>query len=54
MFAIVPEINMQISTELAQAILNYLANRPYGEVFQLITAIQAAAQPKEQDDAIPE
>ena len=35
---------MQITTELMQAILNYLAQRPYGEVFQLINAIQAEAQ----------
>jgi len=34
---------MNISPELAQTILNYLANRPYGEVFQLINAIQAEA-----------
>jgi hypothetical protein len=35
---------MNLSTELVQAILNYLAQRPYGEVFQLINAVQAEAQ----------
>jgi hypothetical protein len=41
---------MNLSTELIQNILNYLAQRPYGEVFQLINAIQVeAAKPKEPD-----
>ncbi len=35
---------MNLSTELVQAILNYLAQRPYAEVFQLINAVQAEAQ----------
>lgn len=34
---------MNLSPELVQAILNYLATKPYGEVFQLINAIQAEA-----------
>jgi len=39
---------MNLSPELIQNILNYLAQRPYGEVFQLIGAVQAeAAKPKE-------
>ena len=39
---------MNLSTELIQSILNYLAQRPYGEVWQLINTIQAeAAKPKE-------
>jgi len=33
---------MTISIELANAILGYLGTRPYGEVFQLIQAMQAA------------
>jgi len=39
---------MHLSPELIQNILNYLAQRPYGEVWQLIGAVQAeAAKPKE-------
>lgn len=37
---------MNISNELIQAILNYLAQRPYAEVFQLINAVQAEAAKK--------
>ena len=36
---------MEITNELANAILQYLATRPYAEVFQLIQGIQAAAKP---------
>ena len=42
-------INVNLSTELVQAILNYLAQRPYGEVFQLINAVQAEAQAAKAD-----
>ena len=34
---------MNLSTELIQSILNYLAQRPYAEVWQLINTIQAEA-----------
>jgi hypothetical protein len=46
--------NMTISIELANAILNYLATRPYGEVFQLIQAVQAAAPKEEAQEAAAE
>lgn len=36
--------NIQISTQLANAILAYLGARPYQEVFQLISALQQEAQ----------
>lgn len=35
-----------ISTDLAQATVNYLATRPYQEVFQLIASYQQAVQLK--------
>ena len=41
-------VAMNISTELMQAILNYLAQKPYGEVFQLINAVQAELAKAEQ------
>jgi hypothetical protein len=34
---------MNLSTELINAVLTYLGNRPYVEVVNLITAIQAEA-----------
>jgi hypothetical protein len=30
----------KIKIELAQAVLNYLAGRPYGEVFELVQKLQ--------------
>ena len=35
---------IKISIELAQAILSYLATKPYAEVLQLINEIQKAAK----------
>jgi hypothetical protein len=43
--------DMTISIELANAILGYLGTRPYGEVFQLIQAMQAAAPKAEAPEA---
>lgn len=37
---------MNISTDLINAILQYLGNRPYVEVVNIITAIQAEAAKK--------
>lgn len=39
---------MNITTELAQAILNYLASKPYAEVFRLVEELtkQINTQPK--------
>ena len=34
---------IQLSVELVNAILGYLGNRPYGEVFTLIGGIQSEA-----------
>jgi hypothetical protein len=38
---------IKLSTNLVNAILQYLGNRPYTEVFQIIEAIQKEAIPKE-------
>lgn len=45
------------SEPLAQAILNYLVTKPYGEVFQLIIALQSLRKieeikEKQNDDSI--
>lgn len=37
----------EIQEELAQQLLNYLAQRPFAEVYQLITAIQQLKKPEE-------
>jgi hypothetical protein len=37
-------LNMNISPALAQALLNYLASKPYAEVFELIHAMQVASK----------
>ena len=44
--------NIKFSTQLVNGILQYLGTRPYGEVFQIIEAIQKEA--KEQTQPEPE
>lgn len=41
--------NISLSTQLVQAVVNYLATKPYQETFQLIQAISQAAQVKPQE-----
>jgi len=41
---------IKLSTNLVNAILQYLGSRPYAEVFQLVEAIQKEA--KENNEAI--
>lgn len=47
---------INISVELAQAIINYLARQPYGEVFQLIGELtnQAKVNPETKVEDKPE
>jgi len=40
------EQNITLSLNLVNGMLQYLGTRPYGEVFQLVQAIQAAAIPQ--------
>ena len=42
---------MNISTDLINAILGYLGNKPYAEVVNLITAIQAEATKAKESEA---
>ena len=44
---------IKLSTNLVNAILQYLGSRPYTEVFQIIDAIQKEAIPKEVDSEQP-
>ena len=37
-------IELKLTVEETNIVLNALANRPYGEVYQLITKIQADAE----------
>ena len=41
--------DIKLPIDLVNGVLSYLASRPYAEVAQLIAAIQAAAQKKEED-----
>ena len=41
------EMNLILPIEVANQIIGYLSTRPYGEVYQLIAAMQEAARPKQ-------
>ena len=41
---------MNITQELAQAIVQYLATKPYTEVFQLINELQKQATPQTEEE----
>jgi len=38
--------DVKVSLQLVNGILQYLGNRPYGEVFQIVNAIHAEVQPQ--------
>ena len=40
------DIKIQLNLSLINGILNYLGTRPYGEVFQIVQAIQEQAGPQ--------
>lgn len=40
------EQNITLSLNLVNGLLQYLGTRPYGEVFQMVQAVQAAAIPQ--------
>ena len=40
------DIKIQLNLSLINGILGYLGSRPYGEVFQLVQAIQEQAGPQ--------
>lgn len=44
---------MEISKEFAQQILNYLAQRPYAEVYELIAALVALKEEDKPDGDKP-
>ena len=41
---------VQLSLNLVNAVLTYLGTRPYGEVFQMVQAIQQEAAPQVQPE----
>jgi hypothetical protein len=42
--------SIKLSTQLVNGILQYLGTRPYGEVFQIIEAIQKEAKEQTQPE----
>lgn len=44
-------MRLVIDQALAQAVLNYLARRPYAEVFELIAALQRLEPPDDDKQA---
>ena len=45
--------NITLPIDLVNAVLQYMASRPYGEVFQLVGAIQAEAVKQTPQDEMP-
>lgn len=43
---------ISVPVPLAQAILDYLATRPYGEVYRLISAMQSLEPPADSDSKV--
>jgi len=43
-------MNIELSLSLVNGILQYLGTRPYGEVFQIISAIQEQAAPQVKEE----
>jgi len=43
---------LKITTNLVNAILQYLGSRPYAEVFQLVEAIQKEAQNQPKKESV--
>jgi hypothetical protein len=46
--------NIKLSTNLVNAILQYLGSRPYADVFQLVEAIQKEAKEHQNVDNPPQ
>jgi hypothetical protein len=45
--------SITLPIDLVNAVLQYMASRPYGEVFQLVGAIQAEAVKQAPQDEMP-
>lgn len=47
-------MNIELSLSLVNGILQYLGTRPYGEVVQIISAIQEQAGPQVKEEVVAE